>query len=109
MIVLTKLQPDHIIAMFDACFMYHEVLKVLAETLPDENHKINNSIIETLGQDLFDKKAKIYKQQTFKISLKLHDAILLVKALSYFCKNTENDFSKSIAQSLIMEIHPQTV
>lgn len=109
MIKLNRVTKEQINIMFAACQKMYDILKIFTETLPDEQHKINLSITQSLGMDLFDRKAKFHKQDHFSLNLKMHEVLILIKSLQQFERETQNTDEKNMALKLINHIHPQTV
>ena len=107
MIILKKLSKDEIQVLYLAIKHYNETFFIMSAM--DKQCKIIKSITEELKIMLFKKYTKAPFQDNFKLTMYLHQAIVLNTALSIFKDNVLAGFSKNVALKLIIKLDPQTV
>ncbi|TYB78320.1 hypothetical protein [Bizionia myxarmorum] len=65
----------------------------------------DRSIAKHLGLAFHDRKQRAYKQASFSILLKEHEALILIEALTHYETECQNDYNKNLARKLITWIH----
>ena len=107
MIPLTKLKKNDLQVMLQAVKEHYNAHKILVDTLGYDVHKLSVSILQELAEIIFDKTAKSYKQQTFSLKLRDHQAQILVKALNKYRHEANTPHDKNTALGLILLIDPK--